>query len=260
MDYENAFTASEKEYSFYIDTSKKTENLTIDDILNCWPSNRDRFDKLVKIASSGCLIPFIGAGLTQKLAASKTFPQWKELILKIATGKRVGTIGKAERDTINKLILSKDYMQAAQVLENIYGNDVIQDCLREYYTSEFDDNAIRESPLMYLPQLHLPIILTTNYDTAIEYSYSIYEKDSILKDRIGVSRSNLSQENLIKVLTPSAYRKEFVNFFRNRELIGNTLIPVLHKFHGDVGDTSGVHDLILKLAMLYQQITNFIGI
>lgn len=53
------------EYSFYIDINKEENELTVDDIINCWPLNQKFFGELVRAMNNKNLVPLIGAGVTR---------------------------------------------------------------------------------------------------------------------------------------------------------------------------------------------------
>lgn len=232
-----------REYSFNFDINKDNEQITFDDILDCWSPNRRYFNNLINLVNNNNLVPLIGAGLTKNLA-NGSFPSWKELLLKLAN---MENMGENEIEKIKLLInCSKDtdsnYEKAAQILEDINGVSLFQKDLREVFSArKLNNEKIKNSALMLLPKLHPQIILTTNYDSAIERAYYLSRNYSDSNDDAVRAREIES----IKVLTPCTSTREFVNLIKNR-LTESTAKPILYKFHGDVQDNGSTHDLILS--------------
>lgn len=224
------------EYSFYIDTSIEAKDLTADDILNCWPLNNRFFGKLLNAMNSKNLVPLIGAGLTNSYS-KESFPGWKTLLVKIAED--VG-LGKNEIGKIKEYIEINKFEEAAQMLEDICGKNHIQELLRDVFSSsKLDDTKFSEkSSLMSLINIHPKIILTTNYDCAIERAYSL-----IPKKFLSNTEDYITEE--LKVLTPGSSTRNFVKAI-NESSIDNSSKVILYKFHGDVNDNGETHDLILS--------------
>lgn len=217
--------------SFYINPEIQEKDITLDDILSCWPGNQRVFESLVKDFIAEKIIPFIGAGITKDLVMPET-PNysWNDLINELC--KQNPKIGVQEQIRINDCLSNEEYEEAAQVLEDVLGTYGLQTALLEHYQNlKLDKTKLEQSPLsiladickhQWLPQL----ILTTNYDGIIEEAYQ----------QKGIS---------IDPLVPEMPEKKLVNTLRRND----AKYPVLFKFHG-----SGVekhqrdysHELILS--------------
>lgn len=222
------------EYSFYIDINKEENELTVDDIINCWPLNQKFFGELVRAMNNKNLVPLIGAGVTRN-TSKDGFPNWKSLLIKIAEDVKLGESEiKRIKDSINA---ECKFEEAAQILEDICGKNIIQETLRDVFSSSnLDDDKIKDSALMSLLNLYPKIILTTNYDCAIEKAYDLRKNDEDCNERIREG---------IKVLTPGSNTRNFVKAI-NESSSDNSSKTILYKFHGDVNDNGETHDLILS--------------
>lgn len=230
---------SEREYSFDFDKTKNIDDITFDDIIDCWSPNRRNFDELINAANSNNLIPFIGAGITSDLSDGG-FPSWNELILKLAY---MENTGKNEINIIDGFIKKGNFEKAAQILEDISGSNLLQRDLRKLFSSKkLNNNKISESVLMTLPKLHPQIILTTNYDSAIERAYFLFHNTD---DSVNENEVIARERQAINVLTPCTTTREFVSLIENRST-EDISRPSLYKFHGDVQDNGKTHDLILS--------------
>ncbi len=233
-----------RDYSFNFDVHKDVNQITFDDILDCWSPNRRYFNNLINSVNNNNLVPLIGAGVTKNLA-DEGFPAWDELLLTLAN---MENMGEYEIEQIKALInssndINSSYEKAAQILEDINGVSLFQKDLRELFSSQkLNNEKISNSALMLLPKLHPQIILTTNYDSAIERAYYLSKHYSDNDDEDAVRAREIES---IKVLTPCARTREFVNLIKNR-LTESTSKPILYKFHGDVQDNGSTHDLILS--------------
>lgn len=233
-----------REFSFNFDVNKDENEITFDDILDCWSPNRRYFDDLINSVNNNNLVPFIGAGITKNLA-NGGFPSWEDLLLQLAN---MENMGKNEIECIESLIRcsndkDNNYEQAAQILEDINGVSLFQRDLRELFSPrKLNNQKISNSALMLLPRLHPQIILTTNYDSAIERAYYLSKNYSDSDNEETVRAREIES---IKVLTPCARTREFVNLIKNR-ITESTSKPTLYKFHGDVQDNGSTHDLILS--------------
>lgn len=235
----------ENEYSFCIDVNKDEENLSFEDIINCWPPNRRFFNDLIGAMNNNNLVPFIGAGLTRNITNDDVgFPSWENLLIELA---KKENIGKNEIDEI-KGIISNDnkdegYELAAQILENISGRTLFQNDLRELFsTVKLSNGKLKNSTLMILPKLHPQIILTTNYDSSIE---RVYYLSKYFNEEDSDATVRFKETEVIRVLTPCAKTREFVGLIKHR-VAEDLSKPTLYKFHGDVQDKGDTHDLILS--------------
>ena len=230
---------SKREFSFDFDKTKNIDDITFEDIIDCWSPNRRYFDELINAANSNNLIPFIGAGITSNLS-NGGFPSWNKLILKLA---RMEKTGENEIKKINSYIKKGDYENAAQILEDISGSNLLQRDLRELFSPQkLDNDKIFDSVLMILPKLHPQIILTTNYDSAIERAYFLNQN---IDDCVDEDEIKVRERQAINVLTPCTTTREFVGLIKNRST-EDISRPSLYKFHGDVQDNGNTHDLILS--------------
>lgn len=230
---------NKREYSFDVDSNKNINDITFEDIIECWSPNRRYFDELINAANSNNLIPFIGAGITSNLS-NGGFPSWNKLILKLAHMEKTG---ENEIKKINSYIKKNNYEQAAQILEDISGSNLLQRDLRELFSPQkLNNEKIVDSVLMTLPKMHPQIILTTNYDSAIERAYFLNQN---IEDDINDDEIKIRERQAINVLTPCTTTREFVSLIKNRST-EDISRPSLYKFHGDVQDNGNTHDLILS--------------
>lgn len=209
-------------------TIKNRNQITFEDIMTCWPMNEKNFNNLVRITGYNKLVPLVGAGITKNLTKEGTsYPSWRDLFGVVANDYGFKEMEIAELTPKDGEPF--DYEKAGQKIENLLGSTALQQKLRELFRTELlDDEKISKSPLSLLPKLKPQVILTTNYDCAIERAYEL---------------SGYSG-NLEKIM-PTTTTKTFAKIFREIDpQINETTI--LYKFHGDVADEGKTHDLILS--------------
>lgn len=184
-------------------------SITFKEIMSCHEDNQQTFDKIVDITRKHALIPFIGAGISSSWTK---YPTWKNLLRNIAE-KNYILFGNEVRNHFS----SNQYELVASEIESRLSNIVFKNNLREIFDSRKLRNIQIPQHLRLIPQLFDNIILTTNFDRAIE---EIFHQTDISIDRVTPSSGH---DN------PMVLRA----FAQSR--------PLLIKLHGDIE----IEDLVL---------------
>lgn len=190
------------------------EQLEFDDIMDFWPSNQYIYKEIRDEIEE--VVPMIGAGLTQNIVKEEYdhYPSWEELLKKCAED-----LGHVNKTNIEKYIKEGSYEEAAQEIVNIIGKGGLLAYVKDQYDpNKIDSLKIKDSPLTVFPHLFDNLMLTTNYDKAVEYAYD--------------------KAKPLEILLPTARKREFVDVLRKKRKA-----CVLYKFHGDI--ERGLEDIIL---------------
>ena len=202
-------------YTIKLDVSKK-DPLSFDEIMEFWPYNRTVFQEIKNNLAD--IVPMIGAGLSQSVTKENTkFSTWEGLLRQCAD-----QMGTKEKTVIEWEIATDRYEEAAERLAEICGERALLTYIKQMFSSEkIDKKKLEGSAISEVVKLFSTgLILTTNYDKAIEIAYA-------------QSNSNGSLE----VLLPSSPKKDFVRVARK-----SSDTSALYKFHGDID--KGWEDII----------------
>ena len=136
--------------------------------------NIDALNSLIRqLRSPLGVIPLVGAGMSAAIRFSdppNNFPQWGELLLKMAAG--------TTRETeIRRLVSAGDYELAAQTLD-ARRPGVLAQRIRDAFDREVDRGQLKHGPLL-LPFLARGPIITTNFDRVLEQVFQVAEKQLI---------------------------------------------------------------------------------
>ena len=139
--------------------------LTFEDIMNYHPENREVFEDLKR--KLPMVVPFVGAGLSVPCG----YPQWGKALEGMA--KRIGDISKKEN--VAEIIKQKKYLEAADQLEKILGQNRLANLLLQTFNEEKIASArehLPEQAVFLLPLLFpkSPAV-TTNFDRVLETVY-----------------------------------------------------------------------------------------
>ena len=129
-------------------------------------------ERLTNAATTGTLVPFIGAGISRsaKTADKNAFPTWKKLLEELSLKALVlKCITADEREQIDKLVAEGKYLMAAQALRSVLPLDVMVNLLE----SRFTPPDAEPGPIHHaIFKLRSPLIITTNYDLLLEDAYA----------------------------------------------------------------------------------------
>jgi hypothetical protein len=117
------------------------------------------FEDLLQAVERGRVVPFIGAGLSKPLG----MPLWGEALTQL-----LGRLPGADAATIQALIASGQYLQAAQQLA---AHDRVQTSNFIKTTYRANQLKLKSGALQHLPRFAKGCIVTTNFDDAIEKTY-----------------------------------------------------------------------------------------
>jgi hypothetical protein len=131
--------------------------------------NKRCFDNLCRNFDS--VLPFVGAGLS-----AFAYPCWSSFLKESAQA-----LDDGEKSGFEGAMAKHDYESAASVLEKNKGTeDFRRDvekafCAKKLYTPEFVPK-IKAQAAFILPELFKGLVLTTNFDRALERVYELYGK------------------------------------------------------------------------------------
>lgn len=145
------------------------KQITLEDIFKYGPENHNRkvFEQIVGFLRKDALVPFVGAGLSIPIYTS-----WSESLKWIATKK---ICNHQSQEYINKLIDAKDFLIAAEEIENIRTSINLSHDYAELYSPDILNKRIRDIRKMavwLLPMLFTGITITTNLDRMLEFVYN----------------------------------------------------------------------------------------
>ena len=139
---------------------------SFDEIMSYHPTNREVYNEIKRNLS--CIVPFIGAGLTQFAYCS-----WKQALEKLAENITY------ERHSIyiKSQIQCGKYLKAAQSLENFRGSANLARDIAQLFAScklESKKGIMSQQAICLLPLLFSGLVLTTNFDETLETVYQEY--------------------------------------------------------------------------------------
>ena len=139
---------------------------TFDEIMDFHPDNKTVYEELKALKPR--LVPFVGAGFTQF-----AYYSWSELLEKLAEK----ITNKTDRENVKRLIKDGKSLDAAQELENLRGASNLRHDLAVLFSQDkLDSKKLLKQPISLLPYFFKELIITTNFDQALEKVYS--EADS----------------------------------------------------------------------------------
>lgn len=120
-------------------------------------------DLVEQLRSPLGVIPFVGAGFS----APFEFPQWDALLLELAAD-----LGRDDRDKVSAAVKREEYMGAATILAEGLGEFDFQSAI----AASFPDEALArvdlaEAGVAFVPLLTSGLVITTNFDGALEYVF-----------------------------------------------------------------------------------------
>ena len=122
-----------------------------------YPSNKQRFDKLVKAVGEKKIVPFIGAGLSIPCGN----PGWRAFLLQLSK------MAEMDCTEIEKKLDNGKYEELAEELIDKLGVPGFNEKLDNAYATS---RNIRESVLL-IPKLTRGSVITTNVDTILERAF-----------------------------------------------------------------------------------------
>ena len=191
--------------------------MVIDDILKWAPDNEDVFKEILENTKKGCIIPFVGAGMSVPI-----YPLWRN-VLEDLTKKISSDVKKNEIwSLINDASVPDAYTKAADKLIEIRtGINIFRDLLKIFNENKIDDTELRTMSSFLLPFLFPDVpVITTNYDRVLEHVYQI---ENLKFDGVFSPDSELAV------------------------MVGQQNLHCLFKIHGDIGrETIDSRKLILS--------------
>ena len=178
--------------------------MMFEEILNWAPGNEDIFEDLCDNIKKGCVIPFVGAGLSAPL-----FPLWRGVLEKLTDKLSSEENRKAVIDILNSSEPDAYTRAADKLIELRSEANVFKDILRITNEDKIDDAGLREMAVYLLPFLfHDKPVITTNYDRVLEHVFRMGDAEY---DHVLGPDSDLSV------------------------MIGQQNLHCLFKIHGDIG-------------------------
>ncbi len=147
-------------------------NITFQEIMEFYPAhNRSVYEDLKKDFQNGCMIPFVGAGLSIFCG----YLRWPQVLRQLA-----GFVyDRADRSGIESLIADGELLQAAQEIYHQYPRMLreLQKLLDYDKIQSCDTEKLYASAVYVLPLLfHDGIVMTTNFDRVLEEVYDRHHK------------------------------------------------------------------------------------
>jgi len=190
---------------------KKLDSITFSEIMEFYPNhNESVYEELKETCHSGCIIPFVGAGLSVFCGYQGWSDVLKELVKYIY-----------DRDIqadIEKMISDGELLQAAQGIHDHYPRMLkeLQKIIDYDKIKNCDDNKLYASAAYVLPYLFdRNFVMTTNFDRVLEEVY----------DKCHIKFGNIITPNNPDLLTQSRQSNPHCLF----------------KLHGDIGPE--IHDI-----------------
>jgi hypothetical protein len=120
-------------------------------------------DLIEQLRSPLGVIPFVGAGFSAPFG----FPQWDALLLELAAD-----LGREDRDKVSAAVKREEYMGAATIVAGGLGEFDFQSAI----AASFPDEALAridlaEAGVAFVPLLTSGLVITTNFDGALEYVF-----------------------------------------------------------------------------------------
>ena len=184
------------------------------------PDNRAVYNEMKENMSS--MVPFIGAGLT-----SFAYDTWPGVLKKLAQK----LTNKKNREIIHSLIRNGELEKAAQRLEDFRGVTNLSRDIANYFSPDIfnkKSNILKDEALYLLPLLFPGLVLTTNFDKGLEFTYQMWNRE------------------FQEVLHPG--HSETL-----RQLLRQTAETNLFKFHGTVSSRNIEYEKIVFTHKQYEQ-------
>lgn len=198
-------------------------NITFSEIMEFYPEhNRSVYDELKSACQRGCLIPFVGAGLSVFCG----YECWSSVLKKLS--KYVFDVNI--RSSIETMIKDGELLKAAQYIHNNYPRifKELQKIIDYEKIKNCDQDSLYASAVYVLPYLfNSGLVMTTNFDRVLEEVYDRCHK------KFG------------KVINP--YEPDLLSQSRQNNP------HCLFKLHGDIGPE--IHD-IDRLVFTQEQYDN----
>ena len=174
--------------------------MDFEELMNCHKDNPKVYKDLLARFTANRVVPCFGAGMSVWAG----YPKWKELLLELC-GDDTGLKKKVEEK-----LASNDYESAAELIEE--RKTTFRRMLANKFNETKVDGQKRPKYQELFPKLFRGVLLTTNFDQAIEKLYT---------------------DGSLVVVNPA---DEFKATCINRALQGEGGRPVLLKLHGDMND------------------------
>ena len=177
--------------------------MDFEELMNCHNDNPKVYQDLLARFKANRVVPCFGAGMS----VWADYPKWKELLLELC-GDDTGLKKKVEKE-----LASNDYESAAELIER--KKTTFRRILANKFNETKVDGQKRPKYQELFPKLFRGVLLTTNFDQAIEKLYT--------------------DVSLVVVNPADAYNATCIN----RALQGGDS-PVLLKLHGDMDDSQHI--------------------
>jgi len=119
--------------------------------------NLDHFNQFVQCLAGGIVVPFVGAGLS----VEGGFPSWKDHL------RQQGRTAGIDNALVEELLATGQYEAVIEQIENKTNRDVFIQEIRDVFSRE----GTVTGATMWLPELFVDTLITTNYDQLIEQAY-----------------------------------------------------------------------------------------
>ena len=156
------FKLKEDVYDFelsYWKEEKKQNHLKLANEALDLHSNRQRFEKLVKVVGAKKIIPFIGAGISIPCGN----PSWRSFLLQLSK------IAEMDCTEIEKRLNNGKYEELAEELINKFGVHGFN----EQLDNAFAISKNMRGSVLLIPELTKGSVITTNFDTILESAFQI---------------------------------------------------------------------------------------
>lgn len=186
----------------------KTADICFEDIIEYCQGNKESFEGLCR--NFDAVVPFVGAGLS-----AFAYPCWRDFLQDASRRLDMG-----EKAEFSRLIKMRDYEKAASIIEKTFGAEQFRNEIKAAFGAEklyapgFEP-IIRRQAVFMLPELFKNLVLTTNFDAAIERAYELHD----------VKFENVGHPGNLRLLQNALLRGG-----------GKTL----YKFHGDISQPEGL--------------------
>ncbi len=139
---------------------------SFEEIMAYHPDNITVYEEIKRNISVLC--PFIGAGLTQF-----AYYSWADALRQLV--QKITEKGRAEQ--ILSLINARHYLEAAQLLEELRSPlNLSHDIVYLFSSKRLEENKgkLPDEAIYLLPLLFQGLVLTTNFDTALETIFQMH--------------------------------------------------------------------------------------
>lgn len=144
-------------FNEWFDERKQNYLQIADEIFDKY-DNRDRSESLKETFQKGVVIPFVGAGMSM----SSDYPGWTRYLRNVCAETRI------DLEQLNGLMENGKYEEAAQLLYDDMGAASFNEHLRNTFSRKREVKG----PVNYLPKIFKSGVITTNYDSLLEETYT----------------------------------------------------------------------------------------